>query len=83
MRAEEIRLLPAQTIVWIEYFNGETGTSESMIAGMKCSDGQVVAEDGCMFDDFKNDMTPDEEGNRFRFWIGKPTEKYRKDVPWK
>ena len=85
LTAEELRQLPAQTIVWTEYWNGEDGkASDELLAAMKCYDGTFVDEDASVYSDFDKDMTPDRfDGSYWRFWSGKPTEEQRKAVPWK
>ena len=83
LTAEELRQLPAQTIVWVDYWDGEEKKLGTMMAGMKCYDGTLVDEDACVYNDFEHDMTPDRfDGSCWRFWLGKPTDDQRKAVPW-
>lgn len=83
LTVEELRQLPAQTIVWIDYWDGEEKKLGTMMAGMKCYDGTLVDEEASVYNDFEKDMTPDRfDGSRWRFWLGKPTEEQRKAVPW-
>lgn len=80
---EELEALPRLSIVWIEYWDGELqGPGKTLLAGMKCYDGTVVDEDASSYSDFQRDMTPDYDGSRWRFWLGKPTEEQRKAVKW-
>ena len=82
---EELQQMPAQTIVWTEYWNGEDGkASDELLAAMKCYDGTFVDEDASVYSDFDKDLTPDRfDGSYWRFWSGKPSEEQRKAVPWK
>ena len=83
LTAEELRQLPAQTIVWIDYWDGEEKKLGTMMAGMKCYDGTLVDEDACVYNDFESDMTPDRfDGSCWRFWSAKPTEEQRRTVAW-
>ena len=84
LTVEELKQLPAQTIVWIEYWNGEEKKADpDMIAAMKCYDGTLVDEDASVYNDFERDMTPDRfDGSCWRFWLGKPTDEQRKAVKW-
>ena len=80
---EEIRRLPRCAIVFIEFFSGEKGQSDSMMAAMKCEDGSLVCEDLTYFIDFEKDMRPDGDGDCWRFWSGLPDEETRKKTPWR
>lgn len=82
---EELQQLPAQTIVWTEYWNGEDGkASDELLAAMKCYDGTFVDEDASVYSDFDKDMTPDRfDGSYWRFWSAKPTDEQRRKVAWK
>lgn len=83
LTAEELRQLPAQTIVWVDYWDGEEKKLGTMMAGMKCYDGTLVDEDACVYNDFESDMTPDRfDGSCWRFWSAKPTEEQRRTVAW-
>ena len=83
LTVEELRQLPAQTIVWIDYWDGEEKKLGTMMAGMKCYDGTLVDEDASVYSDFEQEMTPDRfDGSCWRFWLGKPTDEQRKAVPW-
>ena len=80
---EELQQLPAQAIVWIDYWDGEEKKLGTMMAGMKCYDGTLVDEDACVYNDFESDMTPDRfDGSCWRFWSAKPTEEQRRTVAW-
>lgn len=82
LTADELFDLPRTSIVWIEYWCGEKQCSDGLIAGLKCADGTIVDEDTCVYSDFEDDMKPDAEGSRWRFWSAEPSEELRKETPW-
>ena len=82
LTADEIRQLPRESIVWIEFYNAEEGEATSLMASMKCADGTLVSEDACVYEDFEEDMKPQADG-WWRFWNGEPTEQEREDAPWR
>jgi hypothetical protein len=84
LTADEVRARPWLSIVFIEYFNGETQEADPLIlAAMMCRDGTLVDEDACIYNDFEKDIAPDPfDGSRWRFWDAEPTEEQRKAVPW-
>ena len=81
LTADEIRQLPRMSIVWIEFYNAEEGEATSLVASMKCQNGTLIDEDGCIFKDFEDDMKPQADGY-WRFWNRKPTEIERAEAPW-
>lgn len=82
LTADELFDLPRTSIVWIEYLCGEKPCGDSLMAGLKCADGTIVDEDTCVYSDFEDDMKPDAEGSRWRFWSAEPSEELRKETPW-
>ena len=84
LTADELRALPRLAIVFLECWDGEYQDAlPEILAGMKCYDGTIVDEDGCIFQDFEDDMKPTcFDGSKWRFWNMMPTEKQRKAVPW-
>ena len=81
LTADEIRQLPRTSIVWIEFYNTEESETTSLMASMKCSDGSLVCEDGCVFDDYEADMKYQADGY-WRFWSARPTSKQREETRW-
>ena len=79
---EEVEKVPRGGIVWIEFFDGELGRSTGMFCAMKTRRGTLVDEEGSDYNDFAADITPDAEGDCWRFWNAKPTAKQRKEVAW-
>ena len=74
--------LPRGAVVWVEFWNGEEQKAGRLTCAMKCSDGTLVDEEMLLYDDFRKDMTPDAEGDCWRFWSAMPTEEQRKETPW-
>ena len=83
LTADELRALPRLAIVFLECWDGEYQDAlPEILAGMKCYDGTIVDEDGCIFQDFEDDMKPTcFDGSKWRFWNMMPTEKQRKAAP--
>ena len=81
LTADEIRQLPRTSIVWIEFYNTEESETTSLMASMKCADGSLVCEDGCVFDDYEANMKYQADGY-WRFWSARPTAKQREETGW-
>lgn len=85
LTADELRALPRLAIVFIECWDGEyLEALPDIFAGMKCYDGTIVDEDGCIFQNFESDMKPlsSFDGSYWRFWDTMPTEDQRRKEPW-
>lgn len=82
MTADEVRAVPRGGVVCVEYFNGETGRHGAIHYAMKAADGALVDEEILIYEDFEKDMTPDAEGDCWRFWTAMPTEEQRDATPW-
>lgn len=81
LTADEIRMAPRLSIIWVEFYNAEEGEPTQLLAAMKCKDGMLIDEDGCWYEDFEKDMEPN-SGGWWRFWNEEPSEQEREDTLW-
>ena len=79
---EQVEKVPRAGIVWIEFYDGELGRSTCLFCAMKCRGGCLVDEEGSLYDDFRADVAPGEDGDCWRFWDAKPTAEERKNTRW-
>lgn len=80
---DEVRQVPRAGIIWIEFFDGELGRSTALLCAMMCKDGSLVDEEGSFYNNYDQDIIPDDiEGDCWRFWGGKPSADERKNTPW-
>ena len=82
LTAEELEALPRCAIVFAETFDGEDRKGGYVMAAMKCQDGTLVDEDGCIYMDFRKEMEPGHFGDKTRFWSMLPKEELMACTPW-
>lgn len=78
---EEIASLTDGSVIWEEFYNGNTGTVErDLWATMKVG-GRIVNKEDQI--EIRQGMETDEEGSYWRWWSSKPTEEQRRALLWK